>query len=526
MKKGVIFDFDGTLVHSEIDFGRIKKRILKLATDYKFKIPSKSFPVLELIEEIKKINKNKKNLSNFVKKSFEFVEEEEEKSIHKTKPILGMRNLLKKLKNNKMKIGIITRNCKKCVLPLLKKFGFTYDILLTREDVKKVKPHPYHIKKVLKKLKLKPEQAVVVGDHPFDIKLAKKLNMESIAITSSENKKNYIIKEKPDFVADNGNILQYFFGIKPLPEGKLPNTFLNFLLSKYIKNDKSVIVRPKVGMDCAVVKNKKNIIFLKTDPITLVGKDIGFYLVNINVNDIAVMGGIPKWFLVNFVFPYGINLKEIEEIFSQISLECKKFKINWVGGHTEISKKTKKTIASGFIIGIPIKKTYKISKIKKGDILVLIKEIGIEATSILAREKFEVLKKDFSQNFLKKAINSIYTPGISVFKEAILLWKNFNISSMHDPTEGGISTAIYEMAERCNVGFLIYADKLKFYKPVLKLAKYFGISPLNLISSGCILAILPEAEVLKLTNFLKKRKIKYSIIGKVIDKKEGVKFEG
>ncbi|MCM8830073.1 MAG: AIR synthase-related protein, partial [Candidatus Omnitrophica bacterium] len=171
----------------------------------------------------------------------------------------------------------------------------------------------------------------------------------------------------------------------------------------------------------------------------------------------------------------------------------------------------------GFLIGERIKKLKK-QRIKAGDKIFLVKEIGIEGASIIARERYCQLKKSFSPRYIEMVKNATFFPGISVFSEAKMLWKSFDIKYMHDPTEGGISTALCEMSEANNIGLLIYLEKLKFYPPIVKFCKIFNLDPLGIISSGCIIGIIGEKEENKLLTFCRKRKIKIEIIGKVIDR--------
>ncbi|MCS7180862.1 MAG: AIR synthase-related protein, partial [bacterium] len=178
----------------------------------------------------------------------------------------------------------------------------------------------------------------------------------------------------------------------------------------------------------------------------------------------------------------------------------------------------KNPIAVGFLIGKKIKKIY-FPEVKIGDKVFLIKEIGIEGASLIVREKFNELKKYFSEKYLKKVQNSIKNPGINVFKEAKILWENFKIKWMHDPTEGGISTALYEISESKRVGILIDLKKLNFYPPVVKFCKIFGLNPYGIISSGCLLGIIDKKNEKKLIEFCRKNKIKIRIIGEIIKEK-------
>jgi hydrogenase expression/formation protein HypE len=517
--EGVIFDFDGTIVELSIDFKRIKEKILNEAKERKLKIPEKNYPILELLEKIRKLNKEKGE--EFYLTGHKILREEELKACKKTRPKEGAVELIEKLKENGIKVGIITRNCKDVVYKVVNKFNIPYDVVLTRDDVEKVKPDPFHIKKILEKLNLKKENVLIVGDHPFDVRCGKKLNLITCGVLSEYTKEEDFIKENADFILDDIREIEYVVSLKGFPCGKLPNKFLKYLLEKYTSKD--IFVSPGIGIDCAIFKFDEKYVYAKTDPITLTSKDIGFYLVNINVNDISVMGGIPLYFLCCLFFPKDTKFNEIEYVFSQISKECKKFNIKWIGGHTEIIPDIKNVIGVGFTIGKKIRKI-KFEKVISEDIVFLVNEIGIEGASIIAREKYEELKKYFSEKYLNKIKNSIKNPGISIFKEAKKLWENLKIKYMHDPTEGGISTGLYEISESKNTGLLIDLKKLRFYKPVIKFCKIFNLNPLGIISSGCIIGIISKKHEKKLIDFCRKNKIKFEIIGKVV-KGKGVFYK-
>jgi HAD superfamily hydrolase (TIGR01549 family) len=517
--EGVIFDFDGTIVELSIDFKRIKEKILNAAKKRNLKIPEKNYPILEILEKIRKLNKEKGE--EFYLTGHKILREEEIRACEKTRPKEGAVELIEKLKENGIKVGIITRNCKDVVYKVVNKFNIQYDVILTRDDVEKVKPDPLHIKKVLEKLNLKKGKVLIVGDHPFDVRCGKKLNLITCGILSEYIREEDFIKEKADFILDDIREIEYVVSLKGFPCGKLPNKFLRYLLEKYTSKD--IFVSPGIGIDCAIFKFDEKYIYAKTDPITLTSKDIGFYLVNINVNDISVMGGVPLYFLCCLFFPEGTKFNEIEYVFSQISKECKKFNIKWIGGHTEIIPDIKNVIAVGFTIGKKIRKI-KFEKVIPEDIVFLVNEIGIEGASIIAREKHEELKKYFSEKYLNKIKNSIKNPGISVFKETKKLWENLKIKYMHDPTEGGISTGLYEISESKNIGLLIDLKKLKFYKPIIKFCKILNLNPLGIISSGCIIGIISKKHEKKLIDFCRKNKIKFEIIGKII-KRKGVFYK-
>jgi hydrogenase maturation factor len=90
-----------------------------------------------------------------------------------------------------------------------------------------------------------------------------------------------------------------------LPVGKLPNDLLARLLRRYIRLDRRVAVGPAIGEDAAAIRLPDRYLIAKTDPITFVTDDIGFYALHINANDLVTMGAVPRWFLVTLLLPEG-----------------------------------------------------------------------------------------------------------------------------------------------------------------------------------------------------------------------------
>ena len=117
------------------------------------------------------------------------------------------------------------------------------------------------------------------------------------------------------------------------------------------------------------------------------------------------------------------------------------------------------------------------------DILVS-KWIGIEGTSIIAKEKEEELKTHFAVPFIEhaKALDAY----ISVQSEAAVAVTS-GVSAMHDVTEGGIFGALWEMAEASGVGLEIDLKKIPIRQETVEVCEFFGVNPYLLISSGCML---------------------------------------
>jgi hydrogenase maturation factor len=314
---------------------------------------------------------------------------------------------------------------------------------------------------------------------------------------------------------------------KKLPLGKLNFDILEKLLEKYPGiPDKRLVVGPKVGEDAAVIDFPDRYLIAKTDPITFTMDEIGWYAVHINANDVAIRGAKPRWFQPAILLPEGRSMEGlVEKIFRQISGACQDLGVTIVGGHTEITHSLDRPIVVGSMLGEVDKgKLVTTSGARPGDDILLTKGIVIEGTAIIAREKHEDLRKrGYDEGFIRRCMDYLYKPGISVVMEALLA-NQFEIHSMHDPTEGGLATGLYEMARASRVGMIIYGDKIDLLSDSKQLCAEYGLDPLGTITSGTlILATDPENSKKVLEEYLNSG-VRASVIGKVEEKSFGIKM--
>jgi len=294
-----------------------------------------------------------------------------------------------------------------------------------------------------------------------------------------------------------------------LPTGKLNSDYLGELIGKIEIGDKDIVVGPGIGEDAAVIKIDDRYIIVKSDPITFATDRIGWYVVNVNANDIAAMGGRPKWFLVTMLLPEGKTTKSmIENIMEDLKKSCKELDISLIGGHTEVTPNLNHPILAGTMIGeTDANRLIKTDSIKEGDLLFMTKGIAIEATSVIAREKKDEIIKHFGNDFYLKCINFLEDPGISVVKDARLAIDSVKVTGMHDPTEGGVLNGAYEMAKGAGLGLEIYLDKIPVYEETKILCEYYKISPYGAIASGSLLIAVDKNEGDKIKNIFNNNKV-------------------
>ena len=132
--------------------------------------------------------------------------------------------------------------------------------------------------------------------------------------------------------------------------------------------------------------------------------------------------------------------------------------------------------------------------------------------------------RGYSEDFIQKCQNFLYTPGISVVKDALLANQS-EVHAMHDPTEGGLSAGLYEIAVASQSGMLIMKDKIPILEESTVLCKEFNIDPLGTITSGTLLIVAPKESALKIVSLLEKNGIKAALIGEIRERDFGIKIK-
>ena len=308
--------------------------------------------------------------------------------------------------------------------------------------------------------------------------------------------------------------------------GKLPMELLSRLLSEIDVRDPRVVLGARAGEDAALIDMGDRYLVTKTDPITFATDLIGWYLVQVNSNDLVAMGATPKWLMATLLLPEGTTEEQTAAIFEQLLEACDSLGITLIGGHTEITYDLPRPIAMGALLGEVAKDRVVLSSgAQVGDSILLTQGIAIEGTSILAREAEDALVAGgVSQEIIERAKAFLFTPGISVARAAAIACDSVTVHAMHDPTEGGVATALMELATAADVGLTVDAERFPVLPECQAICDALSLDPLGLIASGSLLATLPPSEAERLVIALGQEGISASIIGRITPKEEGLRL--
>jgi hydrogenase maturation factor len=123
---------------------------------------------------------------------------------------------------------------------------------------------------------------------------------------------------------------------------------------------------------------------------------------------------------------------------------------------------------------------------------------------------------------IRKAKGFLRAPGLSVLPEAEIACELATVHAMHDPTEGGIATALHELANAANVGLRIDRDRVMLLPEGKLLCEAFGLDPLGTIASGALVMTLAPAEAGMVIHALARESIDCHFIGQVVPREQGL----
>ena len=315
---------------------------------------------------------------------------------------------------------------------------------------------------------------------------------------------------------------------EPIPIGKLPADHLARLLAQHARPDPRLVVGARVGEDAAVIDMGDRYLIAKSDPITFATDEIGWYAVNVNANDVACTGGTPRWFLATLLLPEGAtDAALVDTIFAGMAEACARLDVTLAGGHTEITYGLDRPVIVGHMLGeVTRDGLVTTAGARPGDEVLLTKGVAVEATAIIAREKADELSGLFDAGYLARCRDFLHDPGISVVRDAQVAGAAGAVHAMHDPTEGGLSTGLWELATAAGVGLEIDEAAIPVLPETAALCARFGLDPLGVIASGALLIACPPSETAAILKALRGEGIPAARLGRATEAGKGCTLLG
>lgn len=308
----------------------------------------------------------------------------------------------------------------------------------------------------------------------------------------------------------------------PLPFGKLDHARLARLLAEFSgATDPAVLVGPRVGLDAAALEVGGQKLVTATDPITFATDRIGWYAVQVNANDVAVMGAEPRWMQVCLLLP-PCEAEQVEGIFRDLHAAAAEYGIALIGGHTEIAHGLDRPVVVTTMMGLA-ERLVTAADARAGDEVILTKGVALEGAAVVAREMGErgalrarpEAASALPTDVIQRAAGYLDDPGISVVAEARLA-VHHGAHALHDPTEGGLVTGLWEMAEASGLGVEADLDQVAVLPDAEALCCAFGLDVFRTLASGALLIACPRERLEGLLAALAAEQIAAKSIGRFV----------
>ncbi len=206
--KAVVFDLDGTVVAFNIDYMAVRAEVRSylLCVGVPASVLSLNESIFEMLKKteifLKNNDKLRKTVETVRRNALAIADRFELEAAKNTSLLPGVTEALKMTKEMRLKIGLCTINGEKSTNYVLKRFGIRkyFNVIVPRNKARFVKPNVDHLQVTLKALRVKPEDALVVGDGVVDMRCSKELGTIAIGIPTGLSSSAELINTGADYI--------------------------------------------------------------------------------------------------------------------------------------------------------------------------------------------------------------------------------------------------------------------------------------------------------------------------------------
>lgn len=287
--------------------------------------------------------------------------------------------------------------------------------------------------------------------------------------------------------------------------GKQTGNLINEVFLKHFNN------KTLNKLEDAAVLNITGKIAYTTDsfvvtPLFFKGGNIGKLAVCGTVNDLSMMGAVPRFLTAGFIIEEGAELETIEQIAASMAQAAKEAGVRIVAGDTKVVEGNGGIYINTSGIGEIQKGGISISNCKPKDAIILSGNLGEHHAAILSHRMG-----------IENQIASDCAPLYSIVKN--LFDENIRVHCMRDVTRGGLATVLNEAADQSSCKVEIWEEALPVSTTVRGFCDILGLDPLYMANEGKMIAVVPENQAQKALLAIQKSKYGKNarIIGTVME---------
>lgn len=263
--------------------------------------------------------------------------------------------------------------------------------------------------------------------------------------------------------------------------GKETETLIHQIFLQYFKDEHLS------RMEDAAVVELQGRVALTTDsfvvtPLFFNGGDIGMLSVCGTVNDLLMMGAVPRYLTAGFILEEGLELDALERIVASMAKEAERAGVSIVAGDTKVIQGSGGMYINTAGIGvIPPGRHVSPARCEDGDAIILSGNLGDHHACILS-----------ARMSIANDIKSDAAP-LSELAEA-LFGAGIDVKAMRDVTRGGLATVVQELCRAGGLGAQIQEAALPVAESTQALCDILGLDPLYMGNEGKMVAIVSAKE--------------------------------
>ena len=234
------------------------------------------------------------------------------------------------------------------------------------------------------------------------------------------------------------------------------------------------------------------------------------------------LGATPRWFLATLLVPEWFTEDDAAKLFNDIMESCQAIGVTLIGGHSEVTQGLQRPIVMGTMLGeVERDQLITTGGAQEGDSIIVTKGLAIEGTALLASDcAGELRQAGVEESVIGKSASMLDTLGISVLHDAQISSQS-SVHSLHDITEGGLFTALHEVAAASGLGVAVEEDSVPLLPETAEVCTALGLHPMGLLGSGAMLVTLHPQYTPRLLHALEQAGINAWEIGQMIPAEEG-----
>ncbi len=258
----------------------------------------------------------------------------------------------------------------------------------------------------------------------------------------------------------------------------------------FLKNfDNKILGRME---DAAILKVGGNIAYTTDSfvvtPLFFRGGDIGKLAVCGTVNDLLMMGAMPKYLTAGFIIEEGADTDTLDRIAGSMSLAAREAKVKIVAGDTKVIEGKGGIYINTSGIGEIQRTGVSISGCRKGDVILLSGNLGEHHAAVMSH---------------RMGIENIIQSDCASLRSIVKNLNHIKVHCMRDVTRGGLATVLNEAAQASSCAIEIYEEALPISHEVRGFCDILGLDPLYMANEGKMIAVVPENQAGKALDIMK-----------------------